>query len=122
MERQDSMMSEAEEKERIEIFISCRNLDDLDFITVTDSFLVVKLIENNQPEKVILKTKVYWNDLNPNYAETAILDFFFESKPASTQSSKNLSLKSSIMILLPSLSAGSRPALERYSALPSTDW
>lgn len=44
MERQDSMMSEAEEKERIEIFISCRNLDDLDFITVTDSFLVVKLI------------------------------------------------------------------------------
>lgn len=77
MERQDSLMSEAEEKERIELFISCRNLDDLDFITVTDSFLVVKLLEQGQPEKLILKTKVYWNDLNPNYAETAIIDFFF---------------------------------------------
>ena len=95
------MMSEAEEKERIEIFISCRNLDDLDFITVTDSFLVVKLIENNQPEKVILKTKVYWNDLNPNYAETAIVDFYFESNPSLTQSSKNWSLRSSTTILLP---------------------
>lgn len=41
---------------------------------------MVKLIENNQAEKVILKTKVYWNDLNPNYAETAIVDFYFESK------------------------------------------
>jgi hypothetical protein len=70
-------MSEGDEKERIEIFVSCRNLDDLDFITVTDSFLIVKLIENNQPEKQVLKTKVYWNDLNPNYAETVVVDFYF---------------------------------------------
>ena len=49
MERADSLMSEAEEREKLELFISCRNLDDLDFITVTDSYLVVKLVENNQP-------------------------------------------------------------------------
>lgn len=47
---------------------------------MTDSFLVVKLIEFNRPEKTLLKTKVYWNDLNPNYAETVLIDFFFESK------------------------------------------
>lgn len=70
-------MSEGDEKEKLELFISCRNLDDLDFITVTDSFLVVKLIEHGQPEKTILKTKVYWNDLNPNYAETVLIDFYF---------------------------------------------
>lgn len=63
----------------MELFVSCRNLDDLDFITVTDSFLVVKLLEHQKPEKTVLKTKVYWNDLNPNYAETVLIDFFFES-------------------------------------------
>lgn len=66
-------MSESEEKERLELFVSCRNLDDLDYITVTDSFLVVKLQEYGQPEKTILKTKIYWNDLNPNYAETVLI-------------------------------------------------
>lgn len=82
-------MSEGDDKERIQIFVSCRNLDDLDFITVTDSFLIVKLVENNQPEKQVLKTKVYWNDLNPNYAETVVVDFYFESIYALTQLSRN---------------------------------
>ena len=82
-------MSEGDDKERIQIFVSCRNLDDLDFITVTDSFLIVKLVENNQPEKQVLKTKVYWNDLNPNYAETVVVDFYFESTYALTQLSRN---------------------------------
>lgn len=74
-------MSEGDEQEKLELFVSCRNLDDLDFITVTDSFLVVKLKEYNRPEKTLLKSKVYWNDLNPNYAETITIDFFFESNP-----------------------------------------
>ena len=82
-------MSEGDDKERIQIFVSCRNLDDLDFITVTDSFLIVKLIENNQPEKQVLKTKVYWNDLNPNYAETVVVDFYFESTYTLTKLSRN---------------------------------
>ena len=82
-------MSEGDDKERIQIFVSCRNLDDLDFITVTDSFLIVKLVENNQPEKQVLRTKVYWNDLNPNYAETVVVDFYFESIYALTQLSRN---------------------------------
>ena len=82
-------MSEGDDKERIEIFVSCRNLDDLDFITVTDSFLIVKLVENNQPEKQVLKTKVYWNDLNPNYAETVVVDFYFESIYTLTKLSRN---------------------------------
>ena len=74
--------------------MSCRNLDDLDFFTVTDSFMVVKLIEMDKPERVILRTKVYWNDLNPNYAETVLIDFYFESNPAFIQSNSALSSKS----------------------------
>jgi len=40
---------------------------------------VVKLIEPGKPLKQIMKTKVYYNDLNPNYAETVLIDFIFES-------------------------------------------
>ena len=58
--------------------MSCRNLDDLKFFSVTDSFLIVKLIEANHPDSIILKTKVYPNDLNPNYSETVLIDFYFE--------------------------------------------
>ncbi len=82
------MMSEGDDKERIQIFVSCRNLN-LDFISVIDSFLVVKLVENNQLEKQVLKTKVYWNDLNPNYAETVVVDFYFETIYTLTRLSRN---------------------------------
>lgn len=43
---------------------------------------------------MILKTKVYWNDLNPNYAETVAIDYFFESNENLIQFVKNLDLKS----------------------------
>lgn len=49
MERSDSLMSEADEQEKLELFVSCRNLEDLDVISVTDSYLVVKIQELNQP-------------------------------------------------------------------------
>jgi hypothetical protein len=61
-------MSDAEESEKLELFISCRNLANLDVITTTDSYLVIKLIEPGKQPKQVLKTKVYYNDLNPNYA------------------------------------------------------
>lgn len=34
-------------------------------------------MEPTKPAKQILKTKIYWNDLNPNYAETILIDFIF---------------------------------------------
>ena len=71
-------MSDAE-SEQIELYFSARNLADLDLVTVTDSFLVVYLAEPNKPKRRMLKTKIYWNDLNPDYAETFVTEFFFES-------------------------------------------
>lgn len=79
MNRQLTGMTSDQASEKLELFFSCRNLADLDIITVTDSFLVVKLQELNKPQKIILKTKVYDNDLNPNYAETVTIQYFFES-------------------------------------------
>ena len=75
-------MSDDVISEKIEIFVSARKLADLDAITTTDSFLVVHLFEPNRPKRQVLKTKIYHNELNPNYAESITLDFMFESKSA----------------------------------------
>lgn len=46
--REGSLMSD-EDSEKLELFVSCRKLADLDFITVTDSFLIVRMMEPNKP-------------------------------------------------------------------------
>ena len=61
------MTSEAD-FEQVEIYFSARKLADLDIVTVTDSYLVVYLQETNKQRRKMLKTKIYWNDLNPDYA------------------------------------------------------
>lgn len=59
------------------MFFSARKLDNLDTFTTTDSYLVVYIIEPNRKKQQILKSKVYYNDLNPNYAESLVIDFYF---------------------------------------------
>lgn len=101
--RQGTSMTSDDDSEKLELFIGARNLTDLDLISVTDSFLVIKLSEPNKPEKVILKTKVYWNDLNPDYAETVTIQYFFESNNQLMQSVRNCDLRYSTKLNLPSL-------------------
>jgi hypothetical protein len=73
MDRALSSTTSDEASEKLELFIGCRDLVDLDIITVTDSFLIVTLQETGKQEREILKTKIYWNDLNPDYAETVTI-------------------------------------------------
>lgn len=47
-DRTGSLLSD-DESEKLELFVSCRKLADLDFITVTDSFLIVRMMEPNKP-------------------------------------------------------------------------
>lgn len=62
------------------MYFSARKLDNLNTFTTTDSYLLVFLLEPNKNKQQILKTKVYSNDLNPNYSESLIIDFYFEGK------------------------------------------
>ncbi len=78
-ERTNSLQSQGE-TERLEFFFSCRNLDDVDTVTVTDPFLVVKMKESDKQERIILKTKTVMNNLNPDFYETAIVVYEFEGK------------------------------------------
>lgn len=65
---------------KLELYFSCRKLPDLDLVTVTDSFLVCQLSARGQPFKEVLRTKVYWNDLDPDYAETLVMDYEYEGR------------------------------------------
>ena len=42
-QRQGTSLTSEDESEKLELFVSCRNLADLDLISTTDSFLVIKL-------------------------------------------------------------------------------
>lgn len=46
--RVDSMTSD-DQSEKLELFVCCRKLADLDFLTVTDSFLIIRMKEPNKP-------------------------------------------------------------------------
>lgn len=85
VDRNDSLLSE-QESEKVEIFFCARDLADLDLLSVTDSFLVVYKQEPNGKKVKVLKTKIYWNDLNPDYSETLLTDFYFEGTLSSYSS------------------------------------
>lgn len=79
IQRSYSMTSQSD-TERLELFFSCRNLKDMDTVTVTDSFLVVRLTQPLKPPMQVLRTKTVENSLNPDYYETAIITYEFEGK------------------------------------------
>ena len=66
-------------KHKIELSFACRDLVDLDVVTLTDPFLRVYEKKNENWSK-IGETEVVYNSLNPQFANSFELDFYFENK------------------------------------------
>ena len=68
-------------KDKVQISISCRNLVDLDIVTVSDPEVHVYM-KNSKDAKYFLigKTEMIDNNLNPDFTTTFNLDFFFEKQ------------------------------------------
>ncbi|CAD8153532.1 unnamed protein product [Paramecium octaurelia] len=64
--------------QQIEIFISGRQLKDLDYFSKSDPFVIVYIKTNNQWIK-IGNTETISNNLNPNFKRTFQLDYVFET-------------------------------------------
>ncbi len=66
-------------QEEIQISISCRNLVDLDIVTVSDPVVHV-YIKNSLASNYFLigKTEQIDNNLNPDFTTTFNIDFYFE--------------------------------------------
>jgi len=61
--------------------VSCRNLKDLDLVSVTDPMAEImykKSSKKDAPWEMLGKTEVVWNDLNPNFSQSFLLDYHFE--------------------------------------------
>ncbi|CAD8071975.1 unnamed protein product [Paramecium sonneborni] len=63
--------------QQIEIFISGRQLKDLDYFSKSDPFVIVFIKNNNQWIK-IGRTETIDNNLNPNFKKSFQLDYVFE--------------------------------------------
>jgi hypothetical protein len=68
-----------EEHEKVELFISCRKLKNMDYFSLTDP-QVILYTEKNGNYMYVDKTEMIQDNLNPNFTKTFILDFYFEVK------------------------------------------
>lgn len=66
-------------KHKIELSFACHDLVDLDTITLTDPFLIVEE-QVGQNWVRIGRTEVVYNNLNPQFAKSFPVDFYFENK------------------------------------------
>ena len=69
-----------EDKETVELFFSCRNLKDKDIFSKSDPILTLKKQINVNQWIKIGQTEMIKNNLNPDFAKSFKLEFFFETK------------------------------------------
>ena len=65
-------------KNDIELSFGCRQLVNLDIMTLTDPFIkIYEQVSGNW--KLLGETEVVFNNLNPNFSKSVKVEFFFES-------------------------------------------
>lgn len=65
----------------VELYVSCRDLVNMDIGSLSDPFLVLfKKVGHSWVE--VGKTEIVWNNLNPDFAKTFELGFEFEKRQA----------------------------------------
>ena len=66
-------------KQKIQLFISCRNLKDLDIISKSDPFVEVWLKNDERSSWVkVAQTETINNNLNPDFSTPIPIDYYFE--------------------------------------------
>lgn len=75
-------MNSSAVSERIELFLSCRNLKDLDYFSKSDPYIKVNFRRDFNVKQYALygRTETIQNQLNPNFNKTFIIDYLFECR------------------------------------------
>ena len=116
------MMNDPGVSERIEIYLSCHNLKDLDVFSKSDPYIKISYKRDFSKNHYALlgRTETINNDLNPNFSKSFSLDYIFESRQDIKYSSRHLGSTFSTMMALATmmiLSELSRP-LSEHSWVP----
>ena len=68
-----------DDREKIEIYVSCRSLKDMDTFSKSDPQVIMYTKGKNQKNWVEFgRTEIIWDDLNPNFVKTFKIDYIFE--------------------------------------------
>ena len=70
---------EITEKEKVELYLSCHSLTNLDFGSKSDPYCVLYRKQGNNWHQVG-KTEIVWNNLDPSFAKSFEIEFTFERK------------------------------------------
>ena len=68
-----------EESDKVELFLSCRKLKNMDILSLTDPQILL-YIDKNGKWTQFSETEAIDDNLNPDFAKTIIIDFHFEIK------------------------------------------
>ncbi len=62
---------------KVQIFLACRNLKNVDFVTgVTDPFVTVQMRESTQQSwKQVGKTEMIKDNLNPDFERSFVINY-----------------------------------------------
>lgn len=63
---------------QVQLFISCRKLKDMDFLSKSDPIVEAYCAYSGQQPTRLGQTEVIWNTLNPDFAKNFVIDFHFE--------------------------------------------
>ncbi|CAD8128603.1 unnamed protein product [Paramecium sonneborni] len=66
-----------ESQQKLELFISCRGLANMDTFSKSDPFVIIYVKRNNQWSEMG-RTEIIQDNLNPNFAKTFIIEYYFE--------------------------------------------
>jgi hypothetical protein len=65
---------------KVELSFACRELVDLDTFSLSDPQVIMYMKDTKQTSwNEIGRTEIIWNNLNPNFVKTIIVDYHFES-------------------------------------------
>ena len=65
---------------KVQLFISCRKLKNVEWFSVSDPFVEVFEKRNQDSWIKLGQTEVIWDNLNPDFATNFILDYYFEEQ------------------------------------------
>jgi hypothetical protein len=69
---------DADAREQVELYIAARSIADLQIFSKSDPQAHLYQICQNGQQVLVGKTEVIWNNLNPEWSVSFILDFIFE--------------------------------------------
>lgn len=73
-------LTQNKDREKVELYISCRNLIRQDLASKNDPFVVMSMCTTGGQWRTIGKTEIKWNHDDPDFAKSFVVDFIFERR------------------------------------------